>query len=143
VQRGIIGLDTPLTNYSPKPFLEGDPRLELITARHVLSHTSGFQDWRSSQDPLKIHFTPGERFLYSGEGYFYLQSVITHLTGRVNPNECARYEADFEVCATDFDPFMKRNIFAPFRMGTRGYVWNENFEKHSARPHDSTRTPLT
>src|ERR1051326_4944668 len=81
-EKGVIGLDTPLTKYSPKPFLEGDPRLELITARHVLSHTSGFQNWRSDKEPLKIHFTPGEKYLYSGEGYSYLQSVVTQVTGQ-------------------------------------------------------------
>jgi CubicO group peptidase (beta-lactamase class C family) len=143
VDRGIIGLDTPLTNYSPHPFLQADPRLELITTRHVLSHTSGFQDWRSSQSPLKIHFAPGERFLYSGEGYYYLQSVITHLTGRVNRNDCARYEAGFEVCATDIDAFMKRTLLVPFGMTSSGYVWNDSFEKHAARPHDSAGRPLT
>jgi len=58
-ERGIIELDMPLTRYSEKPFLAGDMRLDLITARRVLSHTTGFQDWRSSNEPLKIHFTPG------------------------------------------------------------------------------------
>ena len=69
-EKGIINLDTPLTKYTRERFLEGDPRLDLITARHVLSHTSGFQNWRSSEEPLKIHFTPGEKWMYSGEGYF-------------------------------------------------------------------------
>ena len=41
--RGVLDLDTPLTKYMPERYLEGDPRLDLITARHVLSHTSGFQ----------------------------------------------------------------------------------------------------
>jgi CubicO group peptidase (beta-lactamase class C family) len=143
VERGVIGLDTPLMKYSPRPFLRGDPRLELITARHVLSHTSGFQDWRSGEAPLKIHFTPGEKFLYSGEGYHYLQSVMTHLTGWVNPDDCSRYEAGFEVCATDIDFFMRRNLFAPFGMAASGYVWNDAFERHAARPHDSAGKPLT
>ena len=79
-ERGVINLDTPLTKYTSERFLEGDPRLELITARHVLSHTSGFQNWRSDKEPLKIHFTPGEKYLYSGEGYSYLQSVVTQVT---------------------------------------------------------------
>jgi CubicO group peptidase (beta-lactamase class C family) len=59
-ERGVIGLDTPLTKYAAEPFLDGDTRLGLITARHVLSHTSGFQNWRSDREPLKIHFAPGE-----------------------------------------------------------------------------------
>ena len=68
-EKGTLALDEPLNRYLPKPFLEGDPRLGLITARHVLSHQSGFQDWRTSEVPLKINFNPGTDFMYSGEGY--------------------------------------------------------------------------
>jgi CubicO group peptidase (beta-lactamase class C family) len=67
--------------------------------------------------------------------------VVTHLTGQVNPKACATYEAGFEVCATDIDPSMKRNLFVPFGMDSSGYVWNETFEKHAARPHDSDGKP--
>jgi len=140
-EKGVIGLDTPLTRYSPKPFLDGDPRLEQITARHVLSHTGGFQDWRSGEQPLKIHFAPGENFSYSGEGYFYLQSVMTHLTGRVDPAHCAQYEAGYEVCATDIDDYMRRNLLGPFGMASSGYVWKSSWEKHAAQPHDSAGKP--
>lgn len=74
-EKGVIGVDTPLTRYSPQRFVEGDARLDLITARHVLSqHTTGFRDWRSKDNPLKIHFTPGSQFDCAGEAYFYLQS---------------------------------------------------------------------
>lgn len=117
-ERDVIGLDTPLTKYSPKPFLEGDPRLELITARHVLSHTTGFQNWRSDKEPLKIHFTPGEKHMYSGEGYSYLQSAVTHMTGQ------------------PIEPYMKANLLVPFGMTASGYAWNDTFEKRMARPHD-------
>ncbi len=141
-ERGVIGLDTPLTKYAPKPFLEGDARLELITARRVLSHTTGFQDWRSGAAPLKIHFQPGAKYFYSGEGYNYLQSVVTQLTGHVNPNDCARYEADLKVCATDIDVYLKANLLVPFGMVSSGYVWNDTFEKHTARPHDAEGRPL-
>ena len=123
-EKGVIGLDTPLTKYSPKPFLEGDPRLELITARHVLSHTSGFQNWRSDKEPLKIHFTPGEKHMYSGEGYSYLQSVVTHVT------------------AQPIEPYMKANLLVPFGMAASGYAWNDTFEKRMARPHDKNGKPF-
>lgn len=142
-ERGVLGLDTPLTRYAAKPFLEGDPRLELITARHVLSHTTGFQDWRSGDEPLKIHSAPGEKFTYSGEGYFYLQSVVTQLTGHFDPRESAQYEAGLEVFATDIDSYLKANLLVPFGMASSGYVWNDSFEKHAARPHDSEGRPLT
>ena len=119
-ERGLLGLDTPLTKYTTRRFLKGDPRLDLITARHVLSHTSGFQNTRSQREPLKIHFTPGEKWTYSGEGFAYLQSVVTHLTGRVNPKLCSKYKADLEVCATDFNESMKANLLVPFGMESSG-----------------------
>jgi CubicO group peptidase (beta-lactamase class C family) len=139
-EKGVLNLDTPLTKYTSERFLEGDPRLDLITARHVLSHTTGFQNWRSKAEPLKIQFTPGERFSYSGEGYSYLQSVVTHLTGHVNPEECGSYEAGLKVCATDFEPYMKANLLVPLGMASSGYVWNDLHAKHAAQPHDSEGT---
>jgi len=134
-EKSILDLDAPLTKYAPKPFLSGDPRLELITARHVLSHTTGFQDWRSGNEPLKIHFRPGEKFMYSGEGYFYMQSIVTHLTEQVDSKNCAQYEAGLEVCGTDIDAFLKRTLLVPMGMDSSGYLWNDRFEKQAAHPH--------
>ena len=143
-EKGIMNLDTPLTKYTSERFLEGDSRLDLITARHVLSHTSGFPNFRSKKEPLKIHFTPGEKWSYSGEGYSYLQSVVTHLTGgRVNPKDCAKFEAGLEVCATEpsIDVYMKANVLVPFGMASSGYLWNDTIEKHMARGHDEEGKP--
>jgi CubicO group peptidase (beta-lactamase class C family) len=131
-EKGVIGLDTPLTKYTPDRFVANDPRLDQITARHILCHTSGFQNWRSKKDPLKIQFAPGERWDYSGEGYAYLQSVMTRLTGHVDPNNCTTYDDGVKVCATDFDAYMKENLFIPFGMTSSGYV----FQERMARPHD-------
>lgn len=142
-ETGVVDLDKPLTRYTPTRFVEGDPQLDLITARHVLSHSSGFQDWRSTEHPLKIHFQPGEKFRYSGEGYHYLQSVVTQLKGQVNPEICAKYEADYEVCATDIDDYLRRSLLAPLGMTASGYVWNATFAKHAARPHDVEGKPGT
>lgn len=135
-EKGVLDLDTPLTKYTSARFLEGDPRVDLITARHVLSHTSGFQSWRSKDRPLAIHHTPGEKWRYSGEGYSYLQSVVTHLTGKVNPNDCAKFEAGLEVCATDIDAYMKANLLVPFGMASSSYLWNDTMERHMAWGHD-------
>src|SRR4029079_1526093 len=117
-------LDTPLTKYTSERFLEGDARLDLITARHVLSHTSGFQNWRSDREPLEIHFAPGEKYLYSGEGYNYLQTVVTRLLGQ------------------PFETYMKARLFVPLGMASSGYVWNDEYGRHMARPHDTSGKPL-
>jgi CubicO group peptidase (beta-lactamase class C family) len=140
-EKGVIKLDTPLTKYTSARYLEGDPRLDLITARHVLSHTTGFQNWRSRKEPLKTHFTPGEKFFYSGEGYSYLQSVVTHLTGKVNPKDCARFEAGLEVCATDIDEYMKARVLGPLGMASSGYLWTDTLEKQMARGHNEKGEP--
>ncbi len=141
-ERGIIHLDTPLSSYTAERFLTGDPRLDLITARHVLSHTCGFQNIRSATSPLKIHFKPGEKWQYSGEGYAYLQSVVTKLVGRVFPSPCGTYESDLKVCGSDFDTYMKSNVLEPLGMESSGYVWNEALAKNLARPHDEHGKPL-
>jgi CubicO group peptidase (beta-lactamase class C family) len=131
-ETGVLALDTPLTKYTPDRFLSGDSRLDLMTARHVLSHTGGFQNWRSKEGPLKILFTPGARWEYSGEGYSYLQSVLTHLAGRVDPADCKAFEDGLRVCGTDFDSYMKANLFVPFGMTSSGYLYRDGM----ARPHD-------
>ena len=141
-ERGILNLDTPLTRYTPVRIIDNDPRLDLITARHVLSHTSGLQNWRSGREPLKIHFTPGEKYLYSGEGYNYLQSVVTQLTGHVDSTRCSNFEDGLKVCATDFDAYMHSNLLVPFGMTSSGYVFTDNYERHAAAPHDAHEKPL-
>jgi CubicO group peptidase (beta-lactamase class C family) len=143
-ERGVLDLDTPLTRYTSERFLEGDPRLDLITARQVLTHTSGFPNWRSPEDPLAIHFTPGAQWSYSGEGYSYLQSVVTRLVGgRVSPKDCGRFEAGVQVCATEpsIDEYMKANILVPFTMMASGYLWSAAMEAHMAPGHDEKGNP--
>jgi CubicO group peptidase (beta-lactamase class C family) len=117
-ENGVMSLDTPLVQYTPDRFIQGDPRLDKITARHVLSHTSGFQNWRSSEKPLAIHFTPGERYMYSGEGYNYLQTVVTRLLRK------------------PFDAFMSERLLEPFAMTSSGYTWAAAYDERMAKPHD-------
>jgi CubicO group peptidase (beta-lactamase class C family) len=73
-----------------------------------------------------------------------LQSVVTHLTGgHVNPKDCGRFEAGFEVCATEpsIDAYMKANLLVPFGMTSSGYLWNDTIESHVARGHDEKGAP--
>jgi CubicO group peptidase (beta-lactamase class C family) len=133
-ERGILALDRPLTAYARTRFVADDARLDRVTARHVLSHTTGLPEWRA-KPALRFEANPGERFRYSGEGYYYLQSVMSEVAGRTFPSPCGRYEADFEVCATDFDAFMQRSLLGPLGMNASGYSWRESFERSMASPH--------
>jgi CubicO group peptidase (beta-lactamase class C family) len=79
-ERGIIDLDKPLYQYLPFKDIEYDDRYKLITARHVITHRTGFPNWRDGK--LVINFTPGTQFGYSGEGFQYLQAVVKSITGK-------------------------------------------------------------
>ncbi|MCF6405494.1 serine hydrolase [Chitinophaga filiformis] len=79
-ERGVINLDKPLYEYLPYKDIEYDDRYKLITARHVLTHRTGFPNWREGK--LVIKFTPGTAFGYSGEGFEYLKMVVEKVTGK-------------------------------------------------------------
>lgn len=138
-ERRVLDLDEPLTSYLPVRWVD-DPRFDRITARHVLSHTSGLQNWRSSEDPLRIHFTPGSQWLYSGEGYSYLQLVVASLTGRISSDDCETMVDGLRVCGTEIDAFMKANLLQPFGMSESGFVW-ETPSPHAAAAHDKDGKP--
>ena len=79
VDDGAIELDRPLSTYVTEPYLADDERAASITARMVLSHTTGFPNWR--EESLYLRWPPGTRWGYSGEGFSYLQQVVERLTG--------------------------------------------------------------
>src|SRR5262245_35252570 len=118
VDAGKFDLDKPLNQYLPGNYDVGDDlRLGQITARRVLSHTTGFPNWRSGA--LKIHFAPGERFSYSGEGFVYLSKVVEHVTGE------------------KFNDFMKRTVFDPLGMTSSSYVWQESYDALKVFRHNT------
>jgi len=119
VDAGKLDLDTPLTKYMPGAYVENDDRLNLITARIVLSHRTGFPNWRPPGQPLKINFRPGEKFSYSGEGFVYLQKVVEHITGE------------------SLDAVMKRLVFDPLQMTSSSYVWQEKYDALKVFGHSS------
>jgi CubicO group peptidase (beta-lactamase class C family) len=123
VEQGKLGLDVPLTSYFSKPYIVGDERLEKITARIVLSHRTGFPNWRGDGNPLTIHFTPGERFSYSGEGFVYLQRAVEQITGK------------------PLNEYMTDAVFTPLGMASSSYVWRPDFDERTATGHDPDGAP--
>ncbi|HMG35706.1 MAG TPA: serine hydrolase [Blastocatellia bacterium] len=118
-ESGKIDLDKPLNSYLPGDYDIGpDPRLSQITARRVLSHTTGLPNWRPIAGQLKIFFTPGERFSYSGEGFVYLSKVVEYITGE------------------KLNDFMKRTVFDPLEMTSSSYVWQTSYDDLKATRHN-------
>jgi len=123
VDQGKLDLDAPLSKYLPKPYIEGDPRLDKITARLVLSHRTGFRNWRGDGNALAIYFAPGERFSYSGEGFVYLQKVIEQITGK------------------SLNDYMNAAVFAPLGMTSSSYLWRSDYGTRTATGHDVDARP--
>ena len=71
-------LDEPLANYWIDPDVAEDPRHTKLTTRHVLSHQTGFPNWRNDRTPKKLafEFDPGTKYQYSGEGFEYLKKAL-------------------------------------------------------------------
>ena len=78
VQLGKWDLDEPLSHYWIDPDIANDPYLPKLTTRIVLSHQTGFPNWRTDNGSTKLHFKfePGTGFGYSGEGYEYLRRAL-------------------------------------------------------------------
>lgn len=119
VEQGVIDLDKPMYEYLPYPDVASDDRYRKITARMVLSHRTGFPNWRKNrQSPeLAMSFTPNERFGYSGEGFVYLQKVVEKITGKA------------------LNDLMTERVFKPLQMTRSSYVWNPAFNDNFAFPH--------
>lgn len=124
VDAGKLKLDEPLAPYLPKEFIVDDPRFNQITARIVLSHRTGFPNWPADSKPLAIHFTPGERFSYSGSGMVLLQKAVEKITGK------------------PLNDYMQQAVFAPFGMKHSSYVWNAAFESEVAVGHNVSGSPV-
>ncbi|HEX3536178.1 MAG TPA: serine hydrolase domain-containing protein [Stellaceae bacterium] len=120
--RRALSLDAPLGEYLPD-YVASDPRASSITARQVLSHSSGLPNWRNPDLPLKTYFAPGERFSYSGEGYLYLQRAIERVTGET------------------IDRIAERLVFAPLGMTRSSLIWDRRFASNRAYPHDAFGRP--
>lgn len=105
-----LDLDRPLVTYHRPSYLPSDPRIDRITARHVLAHTSGLPNWGDDANPetLRPAFDPGTRFLYSGEGYFWLQLAVERITG------------------LGLDAFMRQTLFEPAGMRHSAFAWDES-----------------
>ncbi len=127
-QEGTLDLDRPVYQYLPKPLpdypryadLKGDDRYKKITLRMLLSHTSGFANWRAFDDDrkLKIHFDPGTRYAYSGEGIDMAQLVVETVTKQ------------------SLTTLMEKKLFAPLQMNRTSMIWQAAFENDFANGYD-------
>ncbi len=122
VESGEFDLDRPLYQYLEFEDLAYDERYKRITARMVLSHSSGLPNWRNGK--LALQFDPGKRYSYSGEGFVYLGKVIAHLQQK------------------EIGQVIEELVFRPLEMTNSSFSWEDRFETNFAPPHDFMGYPI-
>ena len=125
-------LDHPLPDDGPYKDLAGDPRWRKITPRMVLTHSAGFANFAAMEPDktLRIHFDPGTKYSYSGEGMILLQFAIEHgKTGEgLGLDLGALTQANFDRLGMTRTSLVWRPDFAP----NVADGWND---KGKAQPH--------
>ena len=148
---GKVDLDEPVLNFIRiKPDKRLDPRWHLLTVRHCLHHTGGW-DRGITPDPigmpwliakafgtktpvpledvirftmsLKLDFDPGTRFAYSNVGYLLLGRVVAEASGR------------------HYEEYVRNAVLAPLGIVNMqlGRALPEHRAKHEASYYDSKK----
>jgi CubicO group peptidase (beta-lactamase class C family) len=137
VDEGRLDLDRSIADYLPRPLpeyegsddLAGDERWRQLTPRILLTHRSGFANLRFLEPDgrLQFHFTPGERYAYSNEGFWALQTTLE------------------EGLGLDIKEEMQRRVWDRFGMTRTSMQWRDDFAGNLAdgyamdgtfEPHD-------
>jgi len=147
VDEGKLDLDAPLPTVLPQPLpaydrqpwdfsdLAHDERWRRLTPRILLTHSSGFANfrWLEPDRKLRFHFDPGARYAYSGEGFYILQLVLERGLGLDTGREMQRRV---------FDRFGMRNTSMQWRADfadnlADGYTLEGKMEAHDERSRPS------
>jgi CubicO group peptidase (beta-lactamase class C family) len=114
VAKGKLSLDESIAPYWVDPDLQGHPKIEQLTPRMLLTHTSGFMNWRYFSEDKKLGFinAPGTTFGYSGEGFEYLAKYAENKLG------------------VPFGQLVESTLFEPLGMNNASFVVRkENFSR--------------
>jgi CubicO group peptidase (beta-lactamase class C family) len=138
VEQGKLELDAPVVKYLPQGYLHRfnpfntkppiktdlvtDPRIQSVTVRMVLNHTSGLPNWE--QGPLCFGSNPGTKWQYSGEGYVLLQRAVEAVTGE------------------RLDHYMTEQVFKPLGMNHSDFIWDARFEQNIVHVAAADGTPM-
>lgn len=138
-----LNLDEPIAALLPQPLpsygnvgayenwgdLKDDDRWRTITPRMTLTHSTGFANFAFLEPDhrLRIHFAPGTRYAYSGEGMMLLQFGLERGKG------------------LDLEAELQRRFFSPLGMTRTSLNWQDRFtsdladgwdEEGKPHPHD-------
>lgn len=106
-------LDEPLDSYWTDPDIANDPRHKKLTTGIILTHQTGFPNWRwmNADKKLNFQFDPGTKYQYSGEGFEYLRKAMEKKFGK------------------SLDQLAQELIFQPLKMRNTNYIWDQNTDE--------------
>ncbi len=113
VSLGKWNLDEPIYNYWIDQDIARDPNLKKLTTRHILSHQTGFTNWRGNNKDGKLHFEfkPGSKYQYSGEGFEYLRKALEN-----------KFHKTLDQLANEL-------IFEPLQMNDSEFFWSKKTDE--------------
>ena len=118
IEAGKLDVDQPLAHYLDKPYEADDGDLARITARHVLTHTTGWRNWPEEGGRITRLAPLGERWTYSGQGFLYLQEALASL---------------WDEPAADY---LQRLVLGPLDMPRSSFLWKDEYEETSVDGFD-------
>jgi len=142
VEQGKIELNASVTKYLPY-FKLNDSRLEKVTIRNLLTHTSGMPDtndyqwkqpqtdkqalerWVKQQNNKKLLTDPEENWSYSNIGYEILGDVIAKVSGM------------------SFESYVKKHIFIPLGMKYSTFLRSDVPENFRVKAHSGILNTFT
>ena len=112
IEAGTLDIDQPLAHFLDKPYEADDSDLARITARHVLTHTTGWRNWPPADGELITRVAPlGERWTYSGQAFLYLQAALESLWGE------------------PASEYLQRFVLDPLDMPQSSFLWRDEYDK--------------
>ena len=143
---GKVDLDAPIAAMLAKPLpdygdmpagrgnwsqLAGEPRWRAITPRITLTHSTGFANFffLEPDQKARIHFDPGTRYAYSGQGLTLLQFAIEQKLG---------HGIDIEAQRLTFDPLGMADTklsWNPAWEGRTAGAWDADGKAYGHRPN--------
>lgn len=136
---GRLDLDRPIADLLPQPLpgygnpdaygnwgdLASDDRWQSITPRMILTHSTGFANFAFLEPDhrLRIHFDPGTRYAYSGEGMMLLQFGLERGMG------------------LDLESELDNRFFRPLDMTRTSLKWRDGFADDLADGWDAEGAP--
>jgi CubicO group peptidase (beta-lactamase class C family) len=118
---GKLELDRPLTHYVESPHYQPESGLDRITARHVLTHTTGWPNWPPEDTPFEP-VRPLGQWSYSGAGFVFLQQAL---------------ESIWNETATQYT---RRLVFDLLGMRESSFVWLDQYEQVATPGFDQDGT---